>query len=98
MERLELDDKGVWRVSTETSAYILDLDNGWGQRLPGEGLGVGPEHEGEIVAVMPLYVDGGKFRLYGLDCVLGERMFIMTSGSGAWVHSTFVRKIERLEE
>ena len=29
MDKLELDDKGVYRVSTETSAYIFDLDNVW---------------------------------------------------------------------
>ena len=97
MDRLELDDKGVYRVSTEASAYILDLDNGWGQRLPGEGLGVHPDTMDRIVVTLPLWTDGRRFRLEGLYCVLGEPMRIRHD-DGGWIHSTFVRRIERLEE
>ncbi|GAA1250559.1 hypothetical protein FB474_3358 [Oryzihumus leptocrescens] len=31
--------RGLWEVVTQTSRYVLNLDSGTAQRIPGEGLG-----------------------------------------------------------
>lgn len=97
MKRLEIDDGGVWRVSTEASAYILDLDRRWGYRLPGEGLGVHPDTKDRIVLTLPLDSDNSKFHLDSLYCVVGRPMYIEHDDT-RWIRSTLVRKIELVEE
>ena len=83
-------DTGVWKVITETSTYIFDLDSGTGRRIPGEGAGALPGRE---VVVNPLAGDLKWFPIVSMFCSLGETMYITSRGVHDWKISTIVREI-----
>jgi hypothetical protein len=92
--QLTNEDKGVWRVTTEASAYIIDLDNKRAKRLPGEGAGATPLHDRVVVVNFPhdgLWLEDVNV----LNCRRGERMALthIPSHDLEWVRSTVVRSI-----
>lgn len=91
--------EGVWKVYTETSAYIIDLDKHRGIRLPGQGLGKDDRIAGEPFTAS-IKGDNAWFGLITIDAEVGKYMeLIMSSFDGFnWRRSTIVRRIEKLEE
>lgn len=88
---------GWFRVHTEASAYIFNLNSRMAIRIPGGGLGVHPKSVYDKVSVASLAGDGEWFQVSDFHCVVGDRMWIMRDDStGGWIVSTVVRKIEKV--
>lgn len=100
VDELTNDTKGVWNVQTETSSYILDMDEHMAMRVPNTGAGIHPDHaENRIVVVTELPQDGEWFHFYTLkQCVVGDPMFIYESPSLGTRRSTIVCKITEVHK
>lgn len=90
-------DEGVWKVYTETSAYLLDLDEKRGMRLPGEGV-----VESDESALSHLRGDGEWFVVRGVFCELGMAMTLICEGivpSDIYTmrQTTLVQRIEKVD-
>lgn len=68
---------GVYKVYTETSAYIIDRDRDLGIRIPGAGLG---SADGHPVAVAKLRDNGAWFNIIFIYCRVGERLELTITG------------------
>lgn len=95
--------EGVWNVYTETSMYVLDLDNKRGKREPGRGLGPSNGTRGARMDAKAMRADGEWFRIVGVFCEVGPAMTILCEGlTVADIYTlrqtTWVRKIEKVEE
>lgn len=87
---------GVYKVYTETSAYIIDRNRDLGMRLPGEGLG---SVDGHPVEVANLRHERTWFNLVDMHCQVGERLSLFVTGIApgdvyTWRTGTIVRRIE----
>src|SRR4051794_25684023 len=74
--------RGVFRVWTESSVYLVSLnDDGHTlTRTPGEGLGAAPQVPGELAPPSDLRVDGDALELVSIErCVVGERAIFMVA-------------------
>lgn len=101
MNSLEGKTSGVYKVYTETSSYIINLNRGVAKRVPGDGLGRAPEEELEIEVVM-LRGDNMWFNLRAVNATVGQIMHLDCEGidstSGyTWRRTTIVRKIEKID-
>ena len=90
---------GVWQVYTETSMYIIDLDQMRGMRVPGEGLGAVDD---KLVIVSDLRADNEWFMIRSIVCRVGEYMDLNVLGLRSddwytWRRSTIVRSIKRMD-
>ena len=97
----ELDDNatGLWNVQTETSSYLIDMDNKRAMRAPYAGAGIHPDHaENRMVYVNNIYGDGEWFPISTIkQCIVGELMFLYQPNAGMR-RSTIVRKISKVYE
>jgi hypothetical protein len=101
MNSLEGKTSGVYRVYTETSSYIINLNRGIAKRVPGDGMGKAPEEELELEVVM-LRGDNKWFNLRGVRAIVGQIMHldcegINDAGGYTWRRTTIVRKIEKID-
>jgi hypothetical protein len=101
MNSLEGKTSGVYKVYTETSSYIINLNRGIAKRVPGDGLGKAPEEELEI-KISDLRGDNKWFSLRNVRAVVGQIMHLDCSGLGdesgyTWRRTTIVRKIEKID-
>lgn len=92
-------DTGMWNVQTETSSYIIDMDNHKAMRMPNTGAGIHPDHaENRVIYVSTLPHDGEWFDFATLkQCTVGELMFIY-QGRNGMRRSTIVCKIQKVVE
>ena len=101
---LTLDSKGVWKVYTETSTYIIDFEERKAKRIAGErhGVQMPPDDGAELV---PLREDNKWFyvdKLYA--CMVGMPMHMLTHGISERLgvftdrRTTLVTGIERVTE
>lgn len=95
--------EGIWNVYTETSMYVVDLDNKRGRREPGKGLGRGNKSRNENMKAMPMLADGEWFKIIGIYCEVGPGMSILCEGLVkadifTMRQTTWVRKIEKVED
>lgn len=99
MTKTELtnEDKGLWNVQTETSSYLVDMDNKKAMRSPNTGAGIHPDHaENRVVFVNPIRGDGEWFPMSEIEqCKVGEPMYMYQPGAGMR-STTIVRKIIRV--
>jgi hypothetical protein len=101
MNSLEGKTSGVYKVYTETSSYIINLNRGIAKRVPGDGMGKAPEEELELEVVM-LRGDNMWFNLRAVNATVGQIMHLDCEGidntSGyTWRRTTIVRKIEKID-
>jgi hypothetical protein len=101
MNSLEGKTSGVYRVYTETSSYLINLNRGIAKRVPGDGMGKAPEEELELEVVM-LRGDNMWFNLRGVRAVVGQIMHLDCEGIDGttgytWRRTTIVRKIEKID-
>jgi hypothetical protein len=101
MKSLEGKTSGVYKVYTETSSYIINLNRGVAQRVPGDGMGKAPEEELEIEVVM-LRGDNMWFNLRAVRAIVGQIMHLDCEGVDGttgytWRRTTIVRKIEKID-
>jgi hypothetical protein len=101
MNSLEGKTSGVYRVYTETSSYIINLNRGIAKRIPGDGMGKAPEEKLEI-ETSTLRGDNKWFNLRGVHAVVGQIMHLDCSGISSdsdytWRRTTIVRKIEKID-
>jgi hypothetical protein len=87
-------DHGRWQVTTETSVYLLDLDQRWLLRIPGAG----PHAESQATPVSTLRHDHQPMPLLQiLRCEVGHRMWLLSEpepdGTIGWRASTRVLNI-----
>ena len=79
-------DRGVFRVWTESSAYLVSLtDDGHTlTRTPGRGLGAAPHIPGDLAPPSDLRVDGQALQLVAIErCAVGESaIFIVAMPPG----------------
>lgn len=94
-------DEGVWHVYTETSRYVIDLDNKRGMREPGKGIAreKSPNPKQEAA---PLRADGEWFNLIGVYCEVGPGMTLVCEGIVpadiyTMRQTTLVQRIEKVE-
>lgn len=93
-------DGGLWRVSTETSTYLIDLDLRMLLRAPGAVRGTHINLKGELVMAYEFSTDPAWQRLIHLDgCRLGEPMVarVRSDGREGPIRSTDVTIIELAE-
>jgi hypothetical protein len=91
---------GLWRVSTETSVYLIDLDLRMLLRAPGAVRGTHLNVDGELVRAYEFNTDNAWHKLVRLEvCRLGERMKVRATlgGRDAPIHTTKVTIIELAE-
>jgi hypothetical protein len=101
MNSLEGKTSGVYKVYTETSSYIINLNRGIAKRVPGDGMGKAPEEELELEVVM-LRGDNMWFNLRSARAVVGQIMHLDCEGVDnttgyTWRRTTIVRKIEKID-
>ena len=101
MNNLDGKTSGVYKVYTETSSYLINLNRGMAKRVPGDGMGRAPEEELEIEVVM-LRGDNMWFNLRAVNATVGQIMHLDCEGldntSGyTWRRTTIVRKIEKID-
>jgi len=101
MNNLDGKTSGVYKVYTETSSYLINLNRGMAKRIPGDGMGRAPEEELEIEVVM-LRGDNMWFNLRAVNATVGQIMHLDCEGldntSGyTWRRTTIVRKIEKID-
>jgi hypothetical protein len=101
MNSLKGKTSGVYKVYTETSSYVINLNRGIAKRVPGDGMGKAPEEELEIEVVM-LRGDNAWFNLRAVNATVGQIMHLDCEGldntSGyTWRRTTIVRKIEKID-
>jgi hypothetical protein len=101
MDSLDGKTYGVYKVYTETSSYLINLNRGMAKRIPGDGMGKAPEEELEIEVVM-LRGDNAWFNLRAVHAAVGQIMHLDCEGldntSGyTWRRTTIVRKIEKID-
>ena len=101
VEELFDDDTGRWQITTQTSVYVLDLDQRSTTRFPGAAgdQGIDPQ-VGAAYPVSVLEDDSQPRPLWLLiQCQVGERMYIYTDVDATYVTlrgTTPVREIRRL--
>ena len=88
---------GTWNVQTETSSYIIDMDEHKTMRMPNTGAGIHPDHaENRIVVVNAIRGDGEWVHFDTLkQCMVGAIMLIYRYPNGL-DHSTIVCKITKV--
>jgi hypothetical protein len=101
MDSLKGKTSGVYKVYTETSSYLINLNRGMAKRVPGDGMGKSPEAEMDSV-VKSLRGDNLWFNLRNVYAVVGEVMhldceLISEQAGYTWRRSTIVRKIEKID-
>ena len=101
MDSLNGKTSGVYKVYTETSSYLINLNRGMAKRAPGDGMGKSPEADMDI-EVKSLRGDNLWFNLRSVYAVVGEVMHLdcqlVSNDSGyTWRRSTTVRKIEKID-
>jgi hypothetical protein len=101
MKSLEGKTSGVYKVYTETSSYIINLNRGIAKRVPGDGMGRAPEEELELEVVM-LRGDNDWFNLRAVSAIVGQIMHLDCEGIDGttgytWRRTTIVRKIEKID-
>lgn len=101
MKRLEDGEGGVWEVTTETSVYVLDLDDRQLKRVPGVANGSHIAADGAWVELRSLPRDDEWVTLHQLvECRLGEPLFALVRDPGGgtltWRRSTHVQSIRKL--
>lgn len=89
--------EGMWKVYTETSAYLMDLDNKLAMRLPGEGVAQSDEAE-----LAHLRGDGDWFTVHGFACEIGMVMTLICEGIApsdiyTFRQTTLVKRIEKVD-
>jgi hypothetical protein len=98
-ELTELTDeaKGLYNVQTETSSYLIDMDEMQAMRSPNTGAGIHPDHaENRIVYVNKIRGDGEWFPISTIkQCIVGILMFIYQPNAGMR-QSTIVCKISQV--
>ena len=101
MNNLDGIKSGIYKVYTETSAYIIDFENTQAKRLPGEGLGANPNSKKKIEPqIADLHKDGEWFRFLTVSTAIGKEMAIWcidVRDHFTYRFSTDVMKIEKLE-
>lgn len=99
-EVTELNDDatGLWNVQTETSSYVINMDERIAMRAPWKGAGIHPDHtENRIVVVNALPHDNDWFSFTKLEkCKIDESMYIYEDSRLGYRKSTLVRKIQRV--
>jgi hypothetical protein len=101
MNSLEGKTSGVYKVYTETSSYIINLNRSIAKRVPGDGMGKDPKEELELEVVM-LRGDNAWFNLRAVHAVVGQIMHLDCEGIDGvggytWRRTTIVRKIEKVD-
>jgi hypothetical protein len=101
MDSLKGKTSGVYKVYTETSSYLINLNRGMAKRSPGDGLGRSPQADADS-EVKSLRGDNLWFNLRNVYAVVGEVMHldceIVSEQAGyTWRRSTIVRKIEKID-
>ena len=100
-ERLDDSDTGLWLVSTEVSAYIVDLDKRRILRLPGAAAAPHFAADGALVVVTDLDGDREWCQLSELTyCHLGEPLLAVDFSARGVRHrriTTLVQRIDRCE-
>ena len=89
---------GLWNVQTETSSYVINMDERIAMRVPASGAGIHPDHaENRIVVVNTLPHDNDWFSFTKLEqCEVGKVMYIYEDSRLGKRRSTLVRKIQRV--
>ena len=89
---------GTWNVQTETSSYILDMDEHKAMRMPNTGAGIHPDHaKNRTIIVTDLRNDGKWFTFARLvQCKVGDIMFMRETLDGECRASTIIRKITKV--
>jgi hypothetical protein len=101
MKSLEGKTSGIYKVYTETSSYVINLNRNVAKRVPGDGLGKDPSTFLEA-EVKELKGDNLWFSLRGIHAVVGQIMHLDCQGIHdedvyTWRRTTIVRKIEILD-
>lgn len=101
VKRLSDDDTGLWQITTETSIYLLDLDNRMVTRFPGTAGEHGRNTTTDIIYVVRAFAGDRQPRRLDrvISCRRGDRMRLhlsMDAGNVAPVTSTPVREIRKL--
>jgi hypothetical protein len=106
MKRLDDSDTGVWEVTTETSTYLVDLENGRMIRYPGAA-DTHIADDGVTVGVNDLIDDTDWVPLILLaQCQVGASLIAFTGtgeeqageNDGIWHTSTLIKAIRRIDQ
>lgn len=100
MQTLDGVNSGIYKVSTETSSYVINFNKKIAKRIPGDGLGVDPSNTG-AVSLTSLRKDNEWFKFIEVSATVGSIMHIVcmaiADSDYTWRRSTIVRKIEKVD-
>lgn len=91
---------GRWKVTTEASAYLIDLDSRLLFRIPEGGDGSHVRDDGRLVLAFLFPTDGQWLDLVDLaECTVGAMMrgHVVVNGKSEPLRTTIVTRIEKLE-